>query len=253
MRELYNKALRQFRPDAAPADMLRDAGYGEQELAVLRDFGVDFFGGMYGKHALRFGSHLAQIAEAGADIGPKAALLRDGASTIIGVASRDWRGVAACICGALWHQGIDLHQAHLFSATNAGVAMDFFHVSTPGKGVSSEHLRAVEQAIRERKFIAPGDEASLPAVSGKLTLDETQHEHFRLRLETDRNMSGLVYALTYKVFRHLEASIHGLTAHATRGHAYISIYLNLPAGWSLEHARAELRKFTETPVEASFV
>jgi UTP:GlnB (protein PII) uridylyltransferase len=243
MRELYNKALRHFRPDAAPTDALRAAGYGGHELAVLRDFGQDFFSGMYRKHALRFGTHLAQLTES--DAGPKAALLRDGASTMVGVATRDWRGVAACISGSLWHQGIDLHQAHLFSAAHHGLALDFFHVSAQGKPIGSEHLRAVEQAIRERSFIAPEDESTLPQISGTLTLDETHHGHFRLRLETDSNMSGLVYALTYKAFRHLEANIHGLSAHATRSHAYISVYHNLPPGWTLDYAREKMRSFAE--------
>jgi UTP:GlnB (protein PII) uridylyltransferase len=244
MRELYNKALRHFRPDAVAADALRAAGYSEHVLAVLRDFGHDFYSGMYRKHALRFGSHLEQLLEGGESIGPKAALLRDRASTMVGVAAHDWRGVAACISGALWRQGIDLHQAHLFSAVHHGLALDFFHVSMPGKAIGNEHLRAVEQAIRERRFISPEDEASLPAISGTLTLDETHHDHYRLRLETDRNMSGLVYALTYKVFRHLEASIHALSAHASRGQAFISIYHNLPPGWTLEQARAKLKAFT---------
>ena len=59
-----------------------------------------------------------------------------------------------------------------------------------------------------------------------------------LRFETSRDAGGLIYALTYKVFRYLEGHIHGLTAHTARGSAYISIYYSLPAGMALDETRA---------------
>jgi hypothetical protein len=245
MRELYLKALAVFRPELSPADPLRGSGYAEQELAVLRDFGHDFLSGSYRKHALRFGTHVLQLAEGGTDADPKAAVVRDGSSTMVGVAARDWRGLAACICGALWRQGIDLHQAHLFSARNYGLALDFFHVSSPEQPVGAPQLRAVEEAIREHRYLAPEDEASLPPIAGDLTLEETHAGHFRLRLETASAVSGLVYALTYKVFHHLGGSIHGLSAYASRGHAFISVYHDLPHGQTLESAREIVRGFPE--------
>ena len=50
--------------------------------------------------------------------------------------------------------------------------------------------------------------------------------------------SGLVYVLTYKIFRHLRGDIFGLSAHAARGRAYVSVYHRLPRELSLEHAQA---------------
>jgi hypothetical protein len=54
--------------------------------------------------------------------------------------------------------------------------------------------------------------------------------------------SGQIYALTYKVYRHLRASIFGLTAHATRGKTYVSIYHTLPPDLSPLEAQALLAR-----------
>jgi hypothetical protein len=44
-------------------------------------------------------------------------------------------------------------------------------------------------------------------------LTESRPGQHCLRFETSRDAGGLIYALTYKVFRYLEGNIHGLTAH----------------------------------------
>ncbi|MEO7319847.1 MAG: hypothetical protein ABIZ56_12730, partial [Chthoniobacteraceae bacterium] len=56
--------------------------------------------------------------------------------------------------------------------------------------------------------------------------------------ETTRPTGGLIYALTYKVFRHLQGNIHGLTASTARGRAYISIYHSLSPGMGFDEASA---------------
>lgn len=237
-RELYSKTLRHFRPAPAgdPAQALRDAGYGEQELAILRDFGHDFFSGMYRRHAARFGAHLLRITEEGDSVGPKVAIVRDGTSTLLGVAARDWPGLAACISGALWQQGVDLRQAHLFSAMNHSLALDFFHISSAGKELPADLSRIVEQSIRQQLHITVQDEAALPEIRGTLSLTESRPGQCCLRFESSQDKRGNVYALCYKVFRHLQGNIHGLTAHSTRHSASISVYHHLPLGRPLSEA-----------------
>jgi hypothetical protein len=238
-RELYSKTLRHFRPVPAgdPAQALREAGYGEQELAILRDFGHDFFSGMYQRHAARFGAHLLRIVEEGDAVGPKVAIVRDGASTLLGVAARDWPGLAACISGSLWRQGIELRQAHLFSAMNQGLALDFFHIASGGKELPADLTRTVQQAIRQHLHIAVEDEAALPEIRGSLSLTESRPGQCCLRFESSQNERGHVYALCYKVFRHLHGDIHGLTAHSTRHGAFVSVYHHLPPDLSLSEAQ----------------
>ena len=238
IRELYAKALETFRPRQDRAGTLKAAGYGEDELTILRDFGEDFFSGLYRLHAIRFGAHLVRLAGGGGAVGTKAAIIRDGTSTMLAVATRDYRGLAASISGALWQSQVELWQAHLFSAMNYGLALDFFHL-TPGKKPLPKDLSGiVEEAIRVQRHIAESDEAGLPRIDGRFTLTESRPGQHCLRFETLRDAGGLIYALTYKVFRYLEGNIHGLTAHTARGNSYISIYYSLPAGKALDEARA---------------
>jgi hypothetical protein len=127
-RELYAKTMMRFRPAGDPNRVLMTAGYSPEQLSVLQDFGEDFFGGVYCKYAIRFGAHLVRLVEEPTSARPKASILRDGASTIVCVAARDYRGLAASIGGAFWQQKIDLRQAHMFSAMHHGLALDFFHL-----------------------------------------------------------------------------------------------------------------------------
>jgi hypothetical protein len=238
-RELYTKALARFRPPSPgdPAQALLDAGFGEQETAILRDFGHDFFSGMYRRHAVRFGSHLLRIVDEGDAAGAKVAIVRDGTATMLGVAARDWPGLAACISGALWEQGIELRQAHLFSAIHQGLALDFFHLHTNGKPLPPDLVKLVGQAILNQLHIAPSDEATLPEIHGKFTLSETRPGECCLRFESEQNTPGTVYAICYQVFRKLHGDIHGLTAHSTRRATLVSIYLKLPPDLPLDEAK----------------
>ena len=228
IRELYVKALRRFRSASDHTRLLRAAGYSAGQLQILRDFGEDFFGGVYRQYANRFGAHLVRMIEEPESAGARASILRDGRSTIIGVAARDYRGLAASISGALWHRHIELRQAHLFSAMNHGLALDFFHLAPRESPLRSDLARFIEEVIAERRYIAESDEANLPRVAGAVWLQEWRPGQFCLRFETSENVDGLIYTLTYKVFRHLRGNIFGLSAHARPGKAYVSVYLSLP-------------------------
>jgi hypothetical protein len=230
--------MMRFKPAPDPTGALLAAGYSSDELSILRDFGEDFFGGVYRQYAIRFGAHLVRLAQDPESTDPKASLLRDGASTILGVAARDYRGLAASISGAFWHHQVELRQAHLFSATQHGLALDFFHVVPGGaKAAPTELTQSIEEAIRQRLYIGDEDEPNLPPLHGNISLREWRPGQYCLRLETSQDVSGLIYALTYKVYRHLGGNIFGLSAHAARGTAYVSVYHNLPLEVSLESAQ----------------
>jgi hypothetical protein len=176
---------------------------------------------------------------------PKVSLLRDGAATIMGIAARDYRGLAATISGALWHQNVVLHQAHLFSAAHHRLALDFFHVAPRDNHPLPQSIEGpIEEAIQKKLFIADSDEDELPHIAGTASLREWRHGLHCLRFETAAEASGLVYVLTYRIFRHLQGDIFGLSAHATRERAFVSVYHRLPRDMTLEQAQAIVaRKF----------
>jgi len=242
-RELYVKALSIYHPEIIPDPTLalRSAGYVAEEQEILRDFGADFFSGLYGRHARRFGSHLLRLAE-DPDAGPKAAMLRDGGAMLLGLAARDFRGLAACISGALWQHQVDLRQAHLFCAANHQLALDFFHLSQATQALPDNLPQIIEDAIRNQLHISDADEDLLPSLDPLPILDATPTGSFRLRYETASDAGGLVYALSFKVFRHLGGSIHCLTANTARGHAYITVLHSLPPGCSLGTARKIIQR-----------
>lgn len=236
-RELYAKAMNHFRPLRDPTRALEAAGYSADELTILKDFGEDFFTGIYRHYANRFGSHLLRLVEDPEGTGPKAALLRDRASMIIGIAARDQPGLAASITGALWRMGLDLRQAHLFSAMNHGLALDFFHIAPAEKPFTPDVLREVEKAVRERRYLTAADATALPAAAGTLTLREWRPGKYRLRFEAPENIRGIIYALTVRVFLQLGGNIFGLIAHAVPGRGTVSVYHSLPDNLKLEEAR----------------
>jgi hypothetical protein len=239
--ELYTKTLRRFRPGADPMQHLRNAGFSPAELAILEDLGPDFFAGVYRPYAVTFGSHLLRLAEDPETAPPRAVLLRTGASRIVGVATRDFRGLAACITGELWRRGVNLEQAHLFSAKRHGLAMDFFHLGGSPQAANNDLLRAVEAAIRERRHIDAT--AAVPSLEkGDTWLQERRPGVYLLRHETAVDAGGLVYALAYHVFRHLGANIFALDARVTRHGAFVSVYLGLPPGMGCEAAQEIVRR-----------
>lgn len=243
IRELYAKGLLRYHPELRPdADgWLRAEGYGQDERKILQDFGKSFFGGIYGRHARRFGSHLVRLAE-DRGAGPKAALLRDGGAVLLGVAARDSRGLAACITGALWQHHFNLRQAHLFCASNYLLALDFFHLAPGAEAVPTDLPRMIEDAIRRQAHIADADELLLPPLPNKPELDLMPSGNYRLRYETGQDTAGLVYALSYKIFRHLGGSIHCLNANTVRGQTYITAIHSLPPDLTLDQARERMAR-----------
>jgi hypothetical protein len=239
IRELYLKTWREFHKAVInPAATLGSAGFTQEDQRILSDFGEDFFSGLYHRHANRFGTDLVRLAEADhTDSAPKAALLHEGASRILGVAARDFRGLAACISGALWKERIGLHQAHFFSAMNYHLALDFFHLAPGDRSIPADLPRIVEQAVRGQLHISAADKAELPRLGNDVTLQAIRPGHFRSRCQADRDTGGLIYALCWKLFYYLHADIHALNASATRDGAFVTIYHSLPESMPLEEAR----------------
>lgn len=235
--ELYTKALSRFVPGITtdPALVLRAAGYGAHEREILADFGHDYFSGQYHRHTNHFASHLMKLVE-NEGIGPKVDLVRDGNAVLLGVATRDFRGLAACIAGTLYRHNVSLSQAHLFSAARYQLALDFFHLASE-QPLPRDLSAVVGDAVRHQLYISDGDAPMLPPLSGTFKLDGTPFGDCRLSHETTNDTSGLLYALTFKVYRLLGASIHGLSAYTSRGSAFVVIHLTLPGDVSLDEAR----------------
>ncbi|HUF64296.1 MAG TPA: hypothetical protein VMN36_19625 [Verrucomicrobiales bacterium] len=243
IRELYAKAMRRYSPGGDPERSLAAAGFSQEDLEVLRGFGPALFEGSYGQYLSRLGAHLLRLGDQSVMAGPKVSLIQNGASKIAAVAARDFRGLAASISGAFWRQGVAIRQAHLFSAAEHGLAFDFFHFDPSALQDRAELQAAVETAIRERQHIADADEGALPQFTGDVSLAEWSPGLYRLLFETDQEAHGLIYFLTYKIFRYLGGNIFGLVARTNRGRASVSIYHDLPAGMPLEAARALAERF----------
>jgi len=241
--ELYAKARMPEDKRFDPEGSLAKAGYDAEEMTLLADFGQDFFEGRYRHFAIRLGPHLLRLKQGGRGARPRVTPIYVGASLILGVTARDDRGIAASISGALWKQGVELRQAHLFSAMNQGLVLDFFHLS-PQPSESAEAgrdlpklCRIVEDAIQQRLHISEADEAALPDVARNFTLGEWRSGLLCLRAETFGEVGALIYVLTCRAFRSLGADIHGLAAHTGRRHAWVSVYLKLPETLTLDEAR----------------
>lgn len=242
IRELYQKTMRHFRADPDPAAALNTAGYSPDELAILMDFGPAFFGGFYRQYTNRFGSSLLRLNDRTQPGTPRVIPLRSGASTLIGVAARDYPGLAATITGALYHCRVELSQAHLFSAMFMGLALDFFHVARSDEPLPAALAKLIENAIEQKLHINPEDEASLPPTNGTATLSEWRPGIYRLQFDASPDTPGLVYALTFKIYRHLRGNIYGLTAEATRDGASVTVFHSLPEDLTLEAAQEIVRR-----------
>ncbi|MFO0901505.1 MAG: DUF294 nucleotidyltransferase-like domain-containing protein [Pirellulales bacterium] len=241
--EMYIKAMTRFFPNFVPNAnrFMQEAGYSPREQRVLADFGDCFFAGLYARHANSFGSHLMRLADHITN-DPKATLLLDGGAVILGIAARDFRGLAACIAGALSEQGILLRRANLFSARNHGLALDFFQLNSLERAIPDTLPQAIEAAVREQRHIAPEDSERLPPLRGVFQLDDTPSGNCRLRFETTDDAQGLLHAVTYKVYRHLGAGIHSLDASASRNTTHITIFLKLPDDLPLAEAQRIVRE-----------
>ena len=238
--ELYTKTLGILDPSVPKIDqgkVMRAAGFQAEDQAVFDGFGKVFFGGMYWSQALRFGSALLRLAAEGDKAPPKAYTYPDGPSYVLGVAAKDRPGLAACICGALHFAGVDVRQAHFFSAVKQGLALDFFHLAENEARQSRSLVPAVEAAIVEQKHLGPEDEESLPKLSGRCSVVQMDTGECSLRYESAVDTRGVIYTLCYKIHCHLGGNIHGLTAFSHPTDAYVIIYFRLPEDISLAQAQ----------------
>jgi len=245
IRELYAKARMPDNQKLNPLSLLRSGGYQDPEsLEMLKDFGKEFFEGIYRHYAVRFGSYLLRLKASGPSGKPRVTTIRERSAEILGVVARDDRGIAASISGALWKEGIELNQAHLFSAEHHGLAMNFFHLAPPQTDASERRLagpelsRLIERAIVERLHVNEADELALPRVAHHVIFTEWRPGLYRLQAETADTAGVLVYVLCCKAFRRLRADVHGLAAHAGPHGSTASVYLTLPKEMSFEDARA---------------
>jgi hypothetical protein len=237
-RELFWKALRWFEggdADAASA-LLEPQGMDEERLRVLRDFGEDFFSGIYAPQILKFGTHLFKLATGG-ETKPKTRLYWEGPSPVLAVAARDWRGLAACISGEFFSRGISVRQAHLFSAMMHGLALDFFHIDSAGGRLPKDLEWTVERAILERRHLDREDAGRVPPLEGRIELTEREPGTCVLRFECLRDQPGLVYGLTLRACMDLEADVFSLLSEPAGAGARISLVIRLPAHLSLDQAR----------------
>ena len=254
IRELYGKAIRRFRPGFDPKRQLAAAGYAPDQLEILEDFGRSFFGGGYSQYARQYGSYLLRLADdasglesgsGGPGLPPRVDSIRIGSSEVLAIATHDHPGIAASISGALWKSDARLSQAHLFSARSYGIALDFFHLA-PREGdelppsAEIDLPATVREAIANRLYVGDADEATLPDLASNITIEVTASGHHHLRAETAEDVGGLIYFLTCKAHRQLDANIYGLAAHTGTGHVWVSVYLGLPDTTSLEEARENL-------------
>jgi hypothetical protein len=237
-RELYEQALTLFRPQIDPTQILQAAGFPQEYEDILQDFGADFFGGVYRRHAVDFGSALVKLSQKPKTARPKVTVLHDRASVILAVAAPDHPGLAASICGALFSQGIRLCQAHFFCAGAHRLALDFFHLRPGDDPVPEGLIPAVMDAIKGRLFIGEEDEANLPEIDGEISLNEWSSDLFHLQLESTTDRAGAVYAICCKIFHRLKGNIFGLSAETANGKATVSVYHSLPEDLTLDEARA---------------
>lgn len=237
IRELYSKTLKVFAPGIDSSKDLAAAGYSSDELAILKDFGNDFYEGMYRRYANRFGPHLLKLAQDSEYNMCKSSILRAGSSILLGIAARDVRGLAATISGILWQNGVRLRQAHFFSSSQHKLAMDFFHLEAVGDTLPNNLAGIVEEQVN--KGLMPEEivgQAS-PPMDGSIALVEWRPSQYCLKYVGNQEADGHIYRLTTKLFQHLQADIFGLAAYKTRKVVYISIYLNLPNELSFDEAK----------------
>lgn len=251
IRELYAKACMPEDRRFDPRRIFVDAGLRDRESQeILLDFGRDFYEGIYRHYAVRFCPHLLRLAAGGPKARPKAILIVEGPSAILGVAARDDRGIAASISGTFWKQGIGLSQAHLFSAMNHGLALDFFHLAPPSPDRDAatalplgDLAAFVEEAIEGHLHCGDEDEAALPDVARHVTLTEWRHGLYRLRAESSGEVGALIYRLCCKASRRLRADVFGVTSQTGRSGAWASVFLRLPETLDLAKAREIVSKW----------
>lgn len=254
IRELYVKATISITgEDSDPSAKLHNLGFSPDQLEVLKNFGNDFYKGIYRQYAVRFGYYLINLKD-DKTTPPKVNRFRIGTSNIIGIAAVDHLGIAASISGAFWKLGAELSQAHLFSAATHGLALDFFHLAPLNPDVTnppsiSELTDEITSAIVEKKYISEADEAALPDIARDISLRETAGHLYQLRGETQKEVGALIYYLALKAYRRLGANIYGLAAHTGKGNARASVYISLPRSMNPAEAHRIVETWNDHTIE----
>jgi hypothetical protein len=91
--------------------------------------------------------------------------------------------------------------------------------------------------VNEGLLVDEAVELELPPIEGSVTLVEWRPFQYCLKFQGDRDADGLIYALTFKLYKYLKADIFGLSAYKTRKGVFVSIYLNLPINLGFEEAK----------------
>jgi hypothetical protein len=245
--EIFAKARMSEHRRFDPVRVFHEAGCTDPDWQdMLLDFGRDLFTGIYRHHLLRFVPFLVRLADprTGDQAKPKAQMVNTPPFQFLGVAAPNRRGIAASISGALWKNGVALRQAHLFSATNQRLALDFFHLAPPrfvdGELAGPSHgeiCRLVERAILENENISDEDEAALPDVARRVGITERHPGLFRIQADAKQDVGALIYLLCLKAGRQLKADVHGLSAETGRNGAQASVFVTLPKSMGIEAAR----------------
>ena len=94
-----------------------------------------------------------------------------------------------------------------------GLALDFFHLAPRKEPLPGDLARRMEEAIRQRQHIATADESGLPRITGAISLHEWRPGQFCLRCETNSEVTGPIYALTFQVYHRLGGNVFGLASH----------------------------------------
>lgn len=230
-----------YHPLAEMEKQLVNAGFTSDQLDLFEDLrGV--FNGAYAGLSHRFCYHLVELAE-NPSKGALVKLIFDGPSTIIGVAAKDYRGLATTITGALAERGIPMIQAHLFSAKRYGLALDFFHISLPDRLQGNELTKDLQSLIQKQMLFPESPGSPRPLERGTFTLrlwDESGR--YQLHMVTQNHSIGLIHAITSRIYLHLQGNIFGLTAYTGRDSAYITVCHTLPDHLSLGDAQAILER-----------
>ncbi|HRJ10897.1 MAG TPA: hypothetical protein PK490_02395 [Prosthecobacter sp.] len=243
IRELYKMTWERFHPPGNPLgilDQMLAGGMPEEDAEVMRDLGVSFFGGAYARHTSRFSGHLAALHQK-RETEPLLRMLHDGASIILGIAANNIQGLAAAICHTLWTNGVPVFRSHLFSATNLGLALDFFHLR-PG---TAQPGREVLEKMRREIAAGPPSRAALPALPvSNMVMERRDSKVMRLRVWSPETSGGLLCMMTGLLYHALDAGIYALDSRAETDGTRLTILHSLPSRMTPENALARLRAET---------
>ena len=209
--ELYRKAVDAFAHAPSSAHhALRVAGFDAAESAMLADLGPDFFSGMYAEYLPRVGAAALRVVSGQRPA--RALLFHEQGQPLVAVVARNTRGLAAALIGTLVAAQMHIRQAHLFTATQAGFVLDFFHVAGAVEQDLIARLEAVGTAPEEMLCATPPSRPLGVEVTLLSELPGDGLRRLRLRLRQEEGAGDAVGAalfwLTSMLSTRFEADIH---------------------------------------------